>query len=143
LIVVATILCAGCLKSPDVELASVRLAGLGLRGATLLADLTIENPNRFAIESDSLTFVLESSDGREPATWARVTSGTHAHRYRVDKNGRTSIRVPIEFGYSGLRAPIRSLLENGTFNYRISGQVFVRKPLHWTVPYSRTGNVAL
>jgi len=139
----AALLCASCLKAPAVDLVSVKLAGLGLTGATLVADLKVENPNPFALETDSLTFLLQSTGPNEPAAWHRVTSGTQVQRYRVPARSTTSVRVPIEFGYAGLRAPVRSLLESGTLSYRISGLVFVRRPLHWRVPYSQSGNLAL
>ncbi len=40
-------------------------------------------------------------------------------------------------------APIRSLISQGTFTYRLNGAVFVRKPLPQTVPFSEQGNLSV
>jgi LEA14-like dessication related protein len=135
--------CSELVRAPVVELTGVRVRSIGLRGATLLAQLEIENPNRFAIETDSITFQFEASDVRERGTWKRVTSGTNVEQHRVEKESRATVEIPIDFAYSDLGTPIRSLIERGAFDYRVSGVVFVKKPLRKRVPFSREGNLSL
>jgi LEA14-like dessication related protein len=135
--------CSELVRAPVVELTGVRVRSIGLRGATLLAQLDIDNPNRFAIETDSITFQFEASDVRQPGSWKRVTSGTNVQQYRVEKASRTSVEIPIDFAYSDLGTPLRSLLERGAFDYRVSGVVFVKKPLRKRVPFSNEGSLSL
>ena len=142
-LIIAVAGCSELVRAPAVELTGVRLRSIGLRGATLLAQLQIDNPNRFAIETDSVTFHFEASDVRSPGNWRRVTSGTNTQGHRVEKESKTTLEIPIDFAYSDLGTPIRSLLERGAFDYRLSGAVFVRKPLRKRVPFSKEGNLSL
>jgi LEA14-like dessication related protein len=126
-----------------VEPENVRFAGIGLRGATMIADLRIENPNEFPIQTDSITFTLEASAPGEPGKWTRVTSGANHERLRIGAQSTTTAGVPIELGYSDLSGPINSVLDKGTFNYRIRGQVLLREPHRRKVPFSKTGRLSL
>jgi LEA14-like dessication related protein len=130
-------------KAPLVELTGVRVRGIGLRGATVVAELGIDNPNKFAIQSDSVTFEFSARDPRNQGTWSRVTEGTNTQQVRIEEASRTVVEIPIEFAYSDLGGPIRSILDRGVLDYRINGRVFVRKPLRRSVPFSREGSVAL
>src|SRR5688572_4572280 len=142
---IAALLVTACnvVQAPVVELAGVRLRGIGLRGATILAELSIDNPNKFAIESDSVTFQFEARDPRDQRSWALVTSGTNAQRVRIGKGETAVVEIPIDFPYSNLRVPLRSILERGVLDYRISGRVFVRKPLRKSVPFNSEGSLSL
>jgi hypothetical protein len=72
-----------------------------------------------------------------------VTAGTNTQRIRIEKEGTTIVEVPIEFAYTRLSTPMRSLIETGRFNYRVSGQVFVKRPLPKRVPFSHEGTISL
>lgn len=141
---IAALLVTACnvVQAPVVELMGVRLRGIGLRGATILAELSIDNPNKFAIEGDSVTFQFEARDPRNQR-WALVTSGTNAQRVRIGKGEKAVVEIPIDFPYSNLRLPLRSILERGVLDYRISGRVFVRKPLRKSVPFNSEGSLSL
>lgn len=142
LIIVAAA-CGELVRAPVVELTGVRVRSIGLRGATLLARLEIDNPNRFAIETDSITFHFEASDVRQPGSWKRVTSGTNVQQHRVEKQGQAEVEIPIDFAYSDLGTPLRSLLERGAFDYRLSGVVFVKKPVRKRVPFTKEGSLTI
>lgn len=136
-------LMTACMRAPTVDVTGVRLGGIGFRGITLIAQLSVDNPNRFALETDSITFVLEARDPTQPGSWTPVTSGTNTQHFRVEKQSAAPVEIPIQFGYSGLSMPVRSIIENGMLNYRVSGAVFVRKPLRKTIPFSEEGNLAV
>lgn len=141
-----TVLAAGCssaIKQPEVNLLSIGVGGIGLRGATLIANVEIANPNSFSIESDSITYDLEAADPGSASSWTRVTTGTVTERIKVDDHGRTRVEIPIEFNYSSLSGAMRSILDRGTFNYRIRGHAFVREPLKRSIPFTKTGNLSL
>lgn len=136
-------LMTACMRAPTVDVTGVRMGGIGFRGITLIAQLNVNNPNRFGLETDSITFVLEASDPASPGSWAPVTSGTNTQHFRVEKASTAPVEIPIQFGYSGLSLPVRSIIENGILNYRVSGEVFVRKPLRKAVPFSEEGTLAV
>ena len=140
----AIVLCA-CQRvtPPTVEVTSVRLGSIGLRGATLVADLSIENPNDFDIETDSIAFDLEARDQGERTGWTPLTSGTLREPVRIASRGRAEVQVPAELSFSRLSAPMRSVIEMGSFNYRITGTLSIQEPRPTTAPFSQTGNISV
>ena len=144
-LLVATVSMSGCqrVQKPAIELTGIRLAGIGLRGATFMAELSVDNPNDFAIEADSITYKFEASNPSGPETWTPVTTGTSRERQRVEAGARTTVAVPIEFRYEDLSGPVRAILDKGTFNYRVSGDVMLRNPRRLRVPFSHTGHLSM
>jgi len=128
---------------PAVQVTSVRLGSIGLRGATLVADLRLENPNDFAIETDSIAFDLDARDQGAQTGWTPVTSGVVREPVQIAPGSHADVQVPAELEFSRLSAPIRSVIEMGSFNYRITGRVLIREPRRTTAPFSQTGNVSL
>lgn len=135
--------CSSAIKQPEISLASLSVGGIGLRGATLVAHVDIRNPNSFDLETDSITYELEAASANDPNSWARVSQGVVTERIKVDDHGRTTVEIPIEFNYSSLSGAMRSIVDRGTFNYRVRGNAFVREPLRRSVPFSKTGNLSL
>ena len=134
--------CIGRVRKPEVELTGVRVAGIGLRGATLIADLDINNRNDFNIETDSIRYELlanTSGDG----SWSPVLQRTYTQRIVIEEDKTTRVEIPIEFNYSDLSGAARSILDRGTFNYQLRGNVFVREPMKRTIPFTKNGNVSL
>ena len=134
--------CVGRVRAPEVELMGVKVGGIGLRGATMIAELNIKNPNSFRIETDSITYELEASNPGD-TNWSRVSLGSYTQRVRIDDGDETEVEIPIDFSYSGLGGAAQGIIERGTFNYRVRGSVYVREPLHRIVPFSKNGNVSL
>ena len=130
-------------QAPDVELTDVRFVGIGLQGITLHAELSIENPNGFAIEADSISFELEAANPNQRGGWTRVTSGTNREHLRVEERDTIEVPVPVQFGYSDLAAPVRAMFDKGTLDYRVSGHVWVRRPLPVPIPFSHTGSLSM
>jgi LEA14-like dessication related protein len=61
-------------------------------------------------------------------------------RFTVQDRESTTVRLPLSFTYSGLGAAGRQLLQSGSVNYRVLGDVTVSTPLgNFTRPYDRTG----
>lgn len=134
-------------QQPEVSLEGVELAGLGLRGGTLLVDLRVVNPNRFSLSADQLAYELALADtGAEPGErqWHAFASGMHEEDFAVAARDTAVIQVPVEFTYASLGTAATSLLRAGTFDYRATGEVDVRTPLgRHGVPFRRTGTITL
>lgn len=133
------------IRQPEINLTGVSVGGLGLRGGQLIAHLEIANPNSFDVETQSITYDLKVSDrnasGQE--TWVDFASGTFNEKIQVDDGGRTRVEIPIDFTYSTVGSAIRSIMDRGTFNYRVEGTVALREPLRREVPFKHQGNVSL
>lgn len=143
-------LVAGCgsrlFKQPEVNLQSVQLAGLGLRGGTLLVNVQITNPNSFTLSANQLEYALAIADAGadNDTTWLDLANGLYAEPFSVGAGATENVQVPVEFSYSSLGGAANSVLRAGTFNYRASGTVAVRTPLGTrTIPFRRGGMVSL
>lgn len=139
--------CGRAFQQPEVTLDSVRLGGLGLTGGTLLVNLQVVNPNRFALNADRLSYQLALRDPREEesdTTWIDFSSGIHDVPFSVGGGDTARVQVPVEFTYAGLGSAANSLLRSGTFRYRATGVVDVRTPLGgYDVPFRKLGTITL
>jgi len=137
--------CAPRVSRPDVHVVGVRLGGLGLRGGLVYVQLSVINPNDFALEAVGLTYDLEL---RDPAAggdgqWVDLAEGRFGETVRVPARDSAVVEIPIEFTYAGAGAALRSILDLGTLSYRVSGEVALSKPVRTGVPYRHSGTVAV
>lgn len=141
----AAIIAAGCgsVRKPEITLTGMRLGSAGLTGATLIADLEINNRNDFTIETDSITYQLFGSTSSDGKTWSPLLQRTFADRIVIKEDDITRVAIPIEFNYRELSGAAGSILQRGTFNYRIEGHAFVREPMRRTIPFNKTGSVSI
>lgn len=132
-------------KQPEVNLTGVKLGGLGLRGGTLVAQLEVRNPNSFDIEARQITYDLKIADPRAngEAQWLDFASGTFNEEVKIEDGGTTTVEIPIEFTFASVGGALRSIIDRGTFNYRVEGTVQVQEPLNRRIPYRHSGNVSL
>ncbi|HEX6065540.1 MAG TPA: LEA type 2 family protein [Longimicrobiales bacterium] len=132
-----------CMESPVVDLTRVRVGGIGFEGATLVAQLQVDNPNRFGIKTDSVTFELQARDAGSNGNWTRVAAGTYPRQFEVAGRSSSRVDIPIELAYSALSTPVRSIIQRGRFDYRLTGQVFVRRPFPKRVPFTQDGSLSI
>jgi LEA14-like dessication related protein len=137
--------CIGRVRQPEINLTGVRLSGLGLRGGSLLAELEIKNPNGFDVETRSITYDLQVSDrdAENKETWIQFAKGTLEDKIKVADHGTTKVQIPIEFKYDAVSGALRSIMDRGTFNYRVEGTVALKEPLSRSIPYRHSGNISL
>ena len=135
--------CSSAVRQPEVRLESVSIGGVGLRGATLYADVHVTNPNGFGLETRQLNYDLQLPDPDNAGGWVSFAKGTMDERVRVGSNSSTIIKVPIQFRYDDANGAIRSIMETGTFNYRVRGDVRLTEPVGRTIPFTKTGVVSL
>ena len=137
--------CLPRIKEPDVRLVGVRVGGLGLQGGLLYVRLSVANPNGFPLVADGLTYDIEVSDpgAADGDGWAELAEGTFREEVRVEGRDSTVVEIPVEFRYTGVSGALRSILDTGTFSYRINGRVAVEKPLRTESPYRHRGVVSV
>lgn len=135
--------CASVFRQPEVRLEDLRIGGIGLRGGTVYARVHVTNPNSFDLETAQLTYDLQVPDTGGSNTWVSFAQGTVEENVRVRGGGSTIIEVPIQFRYEDMGGAVRSILDTGTFNYRVSGNVRLKEPVGRTIPYQKAGVVSM
>lgn len=141
--VLVTGACSSIFRQPEVRLEGLRMGGIGLRGATLVARLHISNPNDFTLATRAFTYDLELQDADSAGEWIHLAQGNVEQEIEVDGNAAKTVEIPIEFRYSDLGPAVKSLIDRGTFGYRVSGRIEVQEPMSRSVPYRKTGQVSL
>jgi LEA14-like dessication related protein len=137
----AVVAIAGCaslglggFKQPIVNFKDLKVRGLGLTGGSIDAYLNVYNPNGFNLDATRLTYKVTVGDNAELGT------GALDSRFTVQNNDSTTIRIPIDFTYSGIGAAARQIMQSGSVPYNVAGDITVGTPLgNFTVPYSGTG----
>jgi LEA14-like dessication related protein len=120
-------------KEPVVTLRDARITGLGLSGGSLEVVLGVYNPNGFRLDGSRLTYHVNVDS-------VRFASGSYDARFTVEQGDTSEIRLPLTFTYAGVGAAGRQLMETGSVEYRVTGDVTVATPLgQFTRPYEGKG----
>jgi LEA14-like dessication related protein len=123
----------GSFKEPIVNFQDARITGLGITGGSLEVKLSVYNPNGFKLDGTRLTYnVLVDS--------VKFGSGAIVDRFTVQEKDSTLVTLPLQFTYAGIGEAGRQLMNTGSVNYRVTGDVTVGTPLgNFTRPYDQTG----
>ena len=120
-------------KEPVVEFREMKINGLGLTGGSLDVVLSVYNPNNFRLDATRLTYNLMVDS-------VNFGSGAIDQQFAVQSGDSTLVTLPLTFTYAGIGAAGRQLLNTGTVNYRVTGDLTVGTPIgSFTRPYDRTG----
>jgi LEA14-like dessication related protein len=118
---------------PVVTLRDVKLQGIGLTGGSFDVVLSVYNPNGYRLDATQLNYNLFVDS-------LRFANGTLNQRFNVQERDSTLVTVPINFTYAAVGEAGRQLLNTGSVNYRVAGDVTVATPVgSFKVPYDRTG----
>ena len=120
-------------QEPVVSVRDIQLRGLGLNGGSVDVALNVYNPNNYRLDATRVTYQL---------LFDTVTFATGALTERQTVQARDTLRVliPVNFTYRGVGEAGRQILNTGSVNYRLTGDVTVGSPVgSFTVPYSTTG----
>jgi len=122
---------------PDVQLERVVVRGVDLTGGNLDLIVAVDNPNSFSLQGTRLDvgFDVEGQHLGEIA---------YDDDFSVTEKGRTTLTLPMAFGWAGVGSAVRAALGSGDLPYRMKGQVELQTPLgRKKVPFTREGRVAL
>ena len=124
----------GGFKQPVVKFNDVKIRGLGLSGGAADVVLNVYNPNGYNLNALRLTYKLMVGDSME------LGNGALQNAFRVKDHDSTFVTIPVNFTYAGLGAAGRELVQSGSVNYRIIGDLTVDTPLGaFTRPYDQRG----
>jgi len=120
-------------RQPVVSLQDVKVTGVGLSGGSLDVVLSVENPNDFRLDATQMHYsVLVDT--------VPFANGTTTQQFTVEGKRTQQVHIPINFTYSGVGQAGRQLMNTGSVNYTVRGDVTVGSPIgNFTVPFSQTG----
>ena len=122
--------CAWAFTPPSVRVAEVRLTSLNFTGGAIQVDLEVENPNRFALESQDFRYTLAFADGgADRREWVTLAEGRAADPVRVPARDTGLVTVAVPFDLASVGAALGRLLRSGELEYRFTGEILARTPL--------------
>ena len=120
-------------QEPVVSVREVRLNGIGLTGGSVDVALNVYNPNNYRLDATRITYRLLF----DTVTFA---DGALTEQQTVQARDTLRLLIPVNFTYRGVGEAGRQILNTGSVNYRLLGDVTVGSPVgSFTVPYSTTG----
>jgi LEA14-like dessication related protein len=139
LVVVTAAACASLgratFREPVVSYKDAVITGLGLSGGTLEVVLSIHNPNSFRLDGTGLTYRIAVDS-------VPFGDGSLSDRFAVQEGDSTQVRLPLSFTYAGVGQAGRQLIQTGSVNYTVAGELTVATPLgSFTRPYSGRGRL--
>ena len=92
----------GGFAEPIVTVKDLRVRGLGLTGGSLDAYINVYNPNGFRLDATRLTYDVKVGENE-------LGNGSLDSRFTVQDKDSTTVRIPIDFTYSGIGAAARQM----------------------------------
>jgi LEA14-like dessication related protein len=123
----------GSFTPPEVLFRDARITGLGISGGSLEIVLGVYNPNNFRLDGSRLTYAVSVDS-------VPIGSGAYDDRFVVERGDTSEVRLPMSFTYAGLGVAGQQLLQRGSVEYHVDGDVTVQTPLgRYTRPYHGKG----
>ena len=120
-------------KEPIVHFVDATITGVGITGGSLDVRLSVYNPNKFKLDAMRLTYNVKVDS-------VTLGSGVAPERFIVQEKDSFVVRLPVQFTYAGIGEAGKQLMNTGSVNYRVTGDVTVSTPLgNFTRPYDQTG----
>ena len=132
--------CAGlgnALREPDIRLDRVIVRDIGVRGGKLDLEVEVANPNGFDLRGTELALGLDVEG-------SHVGDVRISDEFSVDRNGSTSLTLPLRFEWAGVGGALRTALSQGEIPYQMKGELSLQTP--WgahSVPFTKTGRAPL
>lgn len=122
---------------PTVAVQEVKFAGVGLTGGAVDIVLAIHNPNEYALHSPRVTYRLSIDD-------VHLASGSYRYDDIVIGVGDSArVRLPVSFSYTSLGMRSRAVMNRGTMDYRVAGELSVYTTHgRYSSSYDRWGRIA-
>jgi LEA14-like dessication related protein len=120
-------------QQPVVSLKDVHVNGLGFNGGSVDILLNVYNPNRFDLDATRVTYKLFVDT-------IPLGTGATDSNFTVANGDTTQVALPLSFTWAGAGQAARSLMNTGTVNYRVVGDITVGSSMGtFTLPYDRAG----
>ena len=139
------VLLAGCagtealVSTPTVDLTSVEMEKVSLRGQSFLLGFEVDNPNAFPLPVRAVKYSVIFDDERFAGGEARAS-----FTFTVPAYGSDACQLSVELDILQSARQITSLLQGGMpehVNYRVEGSLAVDIPFAKPLPFSSSGTI--
>jgi|SRR5579862_1760696 len=121
-------------EQPVVTLKDVRVRGVGISGGSLDVLLNVYNPNHYRLDATQLAYAVKLGND------VQLANGLIDSHFTVQDRDSTVVPIPVTFTYAGLGEAGRQLMQTGSVNYTVTGNVTVGTVIgNYTIPYSSSG----
>ena len=125
------------LQSPQVEVAGIKLASIGLTSGTFDVTLRVNNPNSIDLNGTHLVATIDAKDQR----FADIDL---TQAFTLPKGMAVPVVVPVTIQWSGASGAVRQLIGAGAVPYKIGGRVTVDTPIGARgLDFSTSGTVSV
>ena len=122
-------------REPVVSYKDAVITRLGITGGTIDVQLSIYNPNSYRLDGTSITYRIAVDS-------VPFGDGIFSDRFTVQEGDSTTVRLPLSFTYAGVGQAGRQLIQTGSVNYTVAGEITVGTPIgSFTRPYSGRGRL--
>lgn len=125
------------LEAPQVEVAGIKVASIGLTSGTFDVTLRVDNPNRVTLNGTRLVATIDTRDLR----FAEIDL---SRAFSLPAGEAVDLVVPVQIQWSGAGSVIRNLIGAGSVPYRVGGRVTVDTPIGAKgLDFSKSGTVTV
>lgn len=118
---------------PVVALRDVKMDGVGVVGGSVLIVMRIYNPNDYGLEQPRVTYHLYVDD-------SKLTDGMYDADITIGPRDSAFVEVPAAVSYAKAGLAGRRLVNMGTINWRVVGNIYSDTPYgRLGAPYDRVG----
>ena len=118
---------------PNVSLRDVKVGGVGLTGGSLEVLINVYNPNGYELATPRVAY-------RVYVDSVPLARGIYDADVVLDSQDSVKLRIPATIPYTSIGQAGRALLNTGSVNYRVVGDITVGTPYgRYTFPYDRAG----
>jgi LEA14-like dessication related protein len=123
----------GGFKEPVVTFKEARVTGLGISGGSLEVVLNVYNPNGYRLDGTKVTYTVMVDS-------VKFGDGEYNTRFQVDEGQTSEVKLPLSFTYAGVGSAGRQLIQTGSVEYRVLGDLTVSTPIgSFTRGYDQKG----
>ena len=124
-------------EKPELQFRGLRVNSIGLGGASIDIVVDVYNPNSYRLGLDHFSYDLSIEN-------VRFGAGATDVPLSVEGRDRATVRLPLDLDWSRLGDVGRGVLNTGSVNYGVSGEMMVATGFgKFRVPYSQAGRFAI
>lgn len=121
------------MEKPKAKLDSVEVKNVDIKGAQLLFNVEVENPNDFALKVDSVKYEVEIGG-------KKISTDSVDAPAEVQGKSKTTVALPLTLQFADVFTSIGNFLKNEKTTYRLKGSAKVGI---FSLPFDESGEFKL